>query len=294
MYYGLDKSFLIYYYTIYFSLYIYKIQVVLDFVFCNTNSQNSFVPIKNSNHQLSIKLMKQFKVSILTLFISIFSYSQIVVNEEKKEEGKISTTEGFFVNGGQLKINELVCYTFPDLVVAFDKKEHFSGYDEYYATIEIRGAKEKDDNRSLFNPSNDKNEINMTAEAFNDLFKNTPYGYLLIYPSKDANHKLAWKRKDNTSGGKWPIISPLRLQFANSKSRVEGVILRFKLYGKTAKAPKIIYDTNAEGSRTVSHEIPQFDYSQLVELKLDLKNRIKRKFFGSTPTDPIDTGACYE
>ncbi|TNE55441.1 MAG: hypothetical protein EP338_04020 [Bacteroidetes bacterium] len=66
-------------------------------------------------------------LSIFSMLFCFILQAQIDVEKPVSEEvlGD-SPTSGFFVNDGQTKLSKMSCYTFKNLVVAFDlKKEHF-------------------------------------------------------------------------------------------------------------------------------------------------------------------------
>ena len=54
-------------------------------------------------------------------------------------ENNDSPTQGFFVKGGSEKLTALECYNFKDLIVSFDLKDEYFGYDQVTIKLCVSG-----------------------------------------------------------------------------------------------------------------------------------------------------------
>ncbi len=195
--------------------------------------------------------------------------AQIEIEQETSSESKPeSPTQGFFVKGGSQKIDALECYTFKDLIVAFDlKKEHFNcdGID-----IEIFVGREK----------YARSHIGLTQEEFTARFGGKKYAYFEIFTG-DMKERL--KKRS-------------LLQHTNTKKDLHDTKMVAKVScGKITGEEEISEVFNGQ---VVTRKKKIWKWDESTTFSIELKNRIyikPLKFMVSDyPKTPVETGNCYE
>lgn len=231
--------------------------------------------------------MEKRSIVLLLAFFSLFSALQAQIEIDEEKDDNESTTQGFFVKKGQMRIEALECYDFEDLIISFNiKKEHFA-CDRISIVLQLGNPEKKNSIKEYI--------YTVDREDFKVLFEDKDYAYFKIFSSPDLDEKSDWKWKDEYN--RRIPLQRIDLQYALKKPEVETFKIVALIRCGNIKGVKTVHETKSDGS-IVSRDIENWDWSTSTALELDLKNRIfvsyvdafKNKHKKVTTTDQ----GCYK
>lgn len=213
--------------------------------------------------------MKLIYTILLGIILSYPSFAQLNIQEEKKE----SKTQGFFVNNGSIKLDDLECYNFKDLIVSFDIQEFMWEADYIYVYLKYGRPESNGQTDALATYS-----YRITNTDFNRLFKDKEYAYFKVFSTDDMSEK------SELFGG----LRRGALQNTTLKKNVDASILQAKVHVSVTIGKKIDEYGNVYN---------RYRWDEAANFSIDLKNRkrIPRTYmFNDDKAYAVDTsGDCY-
>lgn len=216
---------------------------------------------------------------ILLVLTTLSLNAQIQVEPEVVENAE-SSTEGFFVQDGNRKVEALECYTFKDLIFAFDlKKEHFVSD---AIVIRIKVGTET---------YNDTYKYEMDQDEFSALFSGKEYAYFKLFSSENMEEESKWY-----STTKKLYLTRSILQHATSKKDLHDAKIIVQVLCSKITGEK--ETTEVHSDQLVTRKSHTWDVTDSSTFSIELKNRILIKRFKfitkGYPEAPVATGNCYE
>ncbi len=220
-------------------------------------------------------MKKIIAIIALTVLALPVCFSQLEVQNPKAETKPDSlSNQGFYVNEGKLKLTQLECYNFGDMIVVFDIKPEYFSYDYIY--IDLYSGE----------TSNGYDIHGQIVYSKEDFFKGNggkDYAYYYVFYTKDLAEKSRFE------------FTRANLEYAIGLLSVKGVNLRAVLTGSIVKGTKTVYSTTGSGD-VVAREKEVESYTKLEEFSIPMLNRKKAApiKFGTKQDLPTVTGDCYK
>ncbi len=189
------------------------------------------------------------KIIFTLLLVGSSAFAQLDIASKWKP---LTSTQGFFVNGGKTPVKEFNCYFFDDLILAFDIDDRFFNYDRIRIKV-VKGKAESDEDFSGLNTY----FYDFSAEQFAQ-FQGKKYAYLNLFPKPGLNEPsvMDFRRSD--------------LQITNKDNGLSGAYVYVFIFGGNRTGGKHI-----EYKNDFPYEDYNHSYGELLRFKVPLNNRVK-------------------